>query len=132
MNLHPDLKLNGLNEKYLLKKMMKGRLPEQILNRSKQAYRAPIRSLFASEEIPEYLKKMLSKKIIIKFGIFNQDFVSQLLTKMNSKNQVSEIDNMAITAIISTQILYDLFINQSKPRLAERELVKLDKAIIDY
>ena len=132
MKLHPDLKLNGLNEKYLLKKMMKGRLPEQILNRSKQAYRAPIRSLFASDELPEYLKTMLSESNIKKFGIFNEDYVSQLLTKMKSKNQVSEIDNMAITAILSTQILYDLFINQSMPKLTEKDLVKLDKTIIDY
>jgi asparagine synthase (glutamine-hydrolysing) len=132
MQLHPDLKLNGLNEKFLLKKMMKGRLPESILNRPKQAYRAPIRSTFFSEEMPEYLNEMLSEKQIINFGIFNPQFVNQLVNKMKLNKQVSEIDNMAITAIISTQILYDLFINQSMPKLKETELVKLDKTILDY
>lgn len=131
MKLNPDLKLNGLNEKYLLKRMMKGRLPESILNRSKQAYRAPIRSTFFSEEMPVYLKEMLSEEKITDFGIFNPEFVNQLKKKMELNKQVSEIDNMAITAILSTQILHDLFINQSMPKLQESELVALNKIVLD-
>ncbi len=131
MKLHPDLKLNGLNEKYLLKKMMKGRLPESILNRSKQAYRAPIRSTFFSEEMPLYLKEMLSEEKITDFGIFNPKFVNQLKKKMELNKQVSEIDNMAITAILSTQILHDLFVNRSMPKLQESELVVLNKKVLD-
>ncbi len=131
MSLDPDLKLNGLNEKYLLKKMMKGRLPEEILNRPKQAYRAPIRSSFISKDLPEYLKTMLSEDIIKEFGIFNPDHVRSLLTKMTKTGQVSEIDNMAVTAILSTQILHDLFVNKSMPELQENELVKLDKTVLD-
>ncbi|MDX1769298.1 MAG: asparagine synthase C-terminal domain-containing protein, partial [Arenibacter troitsensis] len=132
MGLHPDLKLNGLNEKYLLKKLMKDRLPDVILNRPKQAYRAPIRSSFVSDNLPAYLKDMLSEKAIVQAGIFNPDHVNQLLNKMKSKKQVSEIDNMAITAILSTQILNDLFINRSIQELNEEELVELDKIILDY
>ena len=131
MKLNPDLKLKGLNEKYLLKKMMKGRLPETILNRSKQAYRAPIRSTFFSNDMPIYLNKMLLDEEIIKFGIFNPELVNQLIKKMHLNKQISEIDNMAITAVLSTQILYDLFINKSMPKLHENELVVLVKTIID-
>jgi asparagine synthase (glutamine-hydrolysing) len=50
---------------------------------------------------------------------------------MELNKQVSEIDNMAITAILSTQILYDLFVNQSIPKLLENELVVLDKTILE-
>ena len=39
---------------------------------------------------------------------------------MKSKKQVSEIDNMALTAILSTQILHDLFLNRSMPKFAEK------------
>ncbi|WP_179320281.1 asparagine synthase (glutamine-hydrolyzing) [Winogradskyella helgolandensis] len=131
MKLNPDLKLNGLNEKYLLKKIMKGRLPESILNRSKQAYRAPIQSAFFSEDMPPYLNTMLSEEKITEFGIFNTAYVNQLKKKMKLNKQVSEIDNMAITAILSTQILYDLFINKAIPELQENDLVVLNKTIID-
>ncbi len=131
MSLDPDLKLKGLNEKYLLKKMMKGRLPEQILNRPKQAYRAPIRSSFVGDDMPDYLKLMLSEDKIEEFGIFNPGHVAQLLKKMRSKGQVSEIDNMAVTAILSTQILHDLFVNRSMPELEKKDLVVLDKTVRD-
>jgi asparagine synthase (glutamine-hydrolysing) len=131
MTLHPDLKLHGLNEKYLLKKLMVGRLPEEILNRSKQAYRAPIRSLFVSEELPEYLKTMFSEDCIKEFGIFNVEHVKTLHAKITSNKGVSEIDNMAMTAILSIQILYDLFVKKSIPNLSETDLITLDKIIIE-
>ena len=75
---------------------------------------------------------MLSEAAILQAGIFNPDHVKQLLNKMKTKNQVSEIDNMAITAILSTQILNDLFINRSIQELSEDELVTLDKSILDF
>ena len=131
MQLPPDLKLNGLNEKYLLKKLMKGRIPDEILDRSKQAYRAPIKTSLNNENMPDYLKEMLSDKEIKKAGIFNSDFVLRLLEKMNSKKQVSEIDNMALTGVLSLQILNDLFINKSSPELNNEDLLEFDKLIKD-
>ncbi|MFV0571241.1 MAG: asparagine synthase (glutamine-hydrolyzing) [Xanthomarina gelatinilytica] len=131
MALHPDLKLHGLNEKYLLKKMMNDRLPDAILNRSKQAYRAPIRSLFASEALPEHLKTMLSEQCLTEFGVFNVEHVKTLLSKIISNKGVSEMDNMAITAVLSIQVLYDLFIKKSIPNISESELIILDKIIIE-
>jgi asparagine synthase (glutamine-hydrolysing) len=111
-SLPPDYKLKVLNEKVLLKKMMKGKLPEEILNRPKQAYRAPILSSFLGADSPEFVMDVLSEDFIIEAGIFNPVSVSKLLAKMNSGKAYSEIDNMAITAIISTQLLYKQFIKE--------------------
>ncbi|MBT8182304.1 MAG: asparagine synthase (glutamine-hydrolyzing) [Eudoraea sp.] len=132
MSLHPDLKLNGLNEKYLLKKLMKGRLPEPILNRPKQPYRAPIKSVFIGDKIPGYVKEMLSEGTVKKAGIFNPEHVKQLMSKMEAGKRVSEIDNMAVIAILSTQLLKHTFVDRSIPTLKEEQLVKLDKTIIDH
>lgn len=132
MGLHPDQKLNGLNEKYLLKKMMKEKIPESILNRPKQAYRTPIKTTFISKRLPKYLKEISTDKRILEFGIFNLKFVNQLIYKMKTKSQISEVDNMAATGILSTQILYDLFIKRSIPELNDQDLVELDKIILDY
>ncbi|MBD1260917.1 asparagine synthase (glutamine-hydrolyzing) [Maribacter polysiphoniae] len=131
MKLHPDLKLKILNEKYLLKKIMKDRLPDVILNRSKQAYRAPIKSSFISEELPQYLQNMLSDEKIEEAGIFNKQYVNLLLSKMKIQKLVSEIDNMALTGILSSQILYDKFTKRSFPPLSDQDLIILDKTIID-
>lgn len=111
-SLPPDYKLKGLNEKVLLKKMMKGRLPEEILNRSKQAYRAPILSSFLGKEAPEYVNEILSSSTLAEAGVFNPESVARLLQKINSGKAYSEMDNMALTAIISTQLLYLQFIKK--------------------
>jgi asparagine synthase (glutamine-hydrolysing) len=113
-SLPPDYKLKGLNEKVLLKKMMKGRLPEEILHRPKQAYRAPILSSFLGEDAPNYVREVLSPESLINSGIFNADSVTKLLVKMNSGKSYSEMDNMALTAVISTQLLYKQFIEDFK------------------
>ena len=120
--LPPDYKLKGLNEKVLLKKMMKGRLPEEILNRSKQAYRAPILSTFLGADSPEYVNEILSPESLRKTGVFSPDSVARLLVKMKSGKAYSEIDNMAITAIISTQLLHKQFIEEFK-HLNTNELI---------
>ncbi|MGC9354749.1 MAG: asparagine synthase-related protein, partial [Mariniphaga sp.] len=121
-SLPPDYKLKSLNEKILLKKMMKGRLPEEILNRSKQAYRAPILSSFLGGDAPEYVQDLISIKSIKEAGIFNPESVSRLLVKMKSGKAYSEVDNMALTAIISTQLLYQQFIRDFK-HLGNKQLL---------
>lgn len=113
-SLPPDYKLKGLNEKILLKKMMKNRLPEEILNRSKQAYRAPIFSSFLGKDAPEYVHDLISVGTIKNVGIFKPETVNKLLIKMNSGKAYSEIDNMALTAIISTHLLHQQFIQDFK------------------
>ncbi|WP_291864620.1 asparagine synthase (glutamine-hydrolyzing) [Maribacter sp.] len=130
MQLPSEYKLKGLNEKYLLKKMMKGKLPEEIRNRPKQAYRSPIRSAFAQEGLPLYLKSLLEVEKIKEFGLFNENHVGNLLKKMRSNHPVSEIDNMAITGILSTQIVYDTFIKRSRGSIEDKDILQLDKVII--
>ena len=107
--LPEKFKLNGLTEKYLLKKLMKGKLPDEIVNRPKQAYRAPIQSSFVTNS-PEYLEALLSNDQVKTAGIFNPESVQALLKNMKSGNRVSEVDNMALTGIISTQLLHEQFV----------------------
>ncbi len=112
ISLPPDYKLKGLNEKALLKTLMKGKLPDEILNRPKQAYRAPIVSCFFGNDAPGYVKEVLSPEALLEANIFDPNSVSRLMNKMNSAKTYSEIDSMAITAIISTQLLYKQFIKE--------------------
>jgi asparagine synthase (glutamine-hydrolysing) len=117
--LPDDFKLNGLNEKYILKKMMGDKIPDSILKRSKQAYRAPIASSFFGNKKPGYVKEVLANNELISTGIFNPDRVGKLIQKMESGPNVSEMDNMAITGIISTQLLHQLFIKKQPNKYPE-------------
>jgi asparagine synthase (glutamine-hydrolysing) len=108
-------KIRGLNEKYLMKRMMDGRLPEQVVNRPKQAYRAPVASSLTSSKAPEYLGHALSPDMLNKYGIFNPATVEKLLGKMGEGKTVTENDNMAVAGILSTQILMDMYISGNNP-----------------
>ena len=127
----PDLKLNGLNEKYLLKELMKGKIPESILKRPKQPYRAPISSVFLGKDAPEYVGEMLSERITKKAGIFDHESVSTLLKKIERSGTASEMDNMALTAIISTHLLHHQFIEGHNSQYDRQPLDNL-KVIDDY
>ena len=110
-NRVPDsLKLNGLNEKFLLKKILKGKIPESILKRPKQPYRAPIGSAFLPEDRPAYIKEMLSESCTRKSGIFNFESISSLLKKIEKTGTASEVENIILTAVISTHLLHHQFI----------------------
>lgn len=123
--LPSKFKLNGLNEKYLLKKMIDGRIPESIIKRPKQPYRAPISSVFMSKDAPEYVKEMLSGTYTGKAGIFNPDSVASLTEKIEKTGIASEVDNMALTAVISTHLLYHQFIENNNSEYEREELRNL-------
>ncbi|MEP7255454.1 MAG: asparagine synthase (glutamine-hydrolyzing) [Ferruginibacter sp.] len=108
----PDrFKLNCLNEKFLLKKMSAGIIPGSITKRSKQAYRAPITGSFFNSAAPAYVEELLSESKLKTFGLFNPGKVKSLIEKIkNNPQNVSEIDQMAIAGILSTQLLYSMFI----------------------
>ena len=114
--LPPDFKMRGLTEKYLLKRMMKDKLPASIVKRNKQAYRAPIISAFFSKNSPEYVEDLLSESKIKEYSIFDPILVNNLKNKFKT-TLYSESDTMAITAILSTQLIYSQFIsNRYKPK----------------
>ena len=129
MRLSSDLKIKGLNEKYILKEASKDIIPTSISNRSKQAYRAPTPNSFLSTESFDYFSELLSKKNINDYGIFNYDKVKTLLDKL--KRRGSEMDDMALIGIISVQILHELFVKKVGVKLEEEKLIKINKIIIE-
>ena len=64
-------------------------------------------------------------------GFFDYKKVKMLLEKMKMKQQISEVDNMALTAILSTQILHSCFVEKTIPVLKESELIKLNNIVFD-
>lgn len=133
--LSPDFKLNGLNEKYLLKKMMANRLPESVLNRNKQAYRAPITTAFLGDHQPDYVTEYLDKQKLEKFGLFNPELVEQLVQRLKYGKNVSENDSMALTAIISTQLFYAMYIDKTFSPVTYDRLLSptiIDKRKVTY
>lgn len=124
-NVDPELKINGLNEKFLLKKIFKDILPERVLNRDKNPYRAPIKQgiLFDKNLIEQYL----SNDSLTESGLFDPLKVNLLLNKLNKFENTGEVDNMALIGILSAQIIQDKFIKNFSPDYSHKS--SFDKLI---
>jgi asparagine synthase (glutamine-hydrolysing) len=78
--LPPSLKLRGLTTKYLLKRAMRGRLPEPLLARRKKGFGVPLGRWFRAELEP-LLRDTLSPAALGRGGLFRAAAVERLLTE---------------------------------------------------
>jgi asparagine synthase (glutamine-hydrolysing) len=112
--LPPQLKMRGLTEKYLLKKSMKGLLPESVRTRTKQPYRAPdCASFFDAGKPVDYVADLFSTTKISKAGYFDATATNKLFEKCRAGRAIGFADNMAFVAILSTMLLHEQFIINS-------------------
>ena len=111
-------KVRGLKEKYLLKHAFKGVIPEGIVARAKQPYRAPIRELFFAQAPPDYVDHLLSEELLKETGYFSPGRVKRLYAKFRGTGPefASEFQNMALIGVLSTQILHQLFVKGDRLR----------------
>ena len=72
-----NFKLRGFTSKYILKKLMKGKLPPAIINRPKKGFGVPL-AAWLKNELRPFCEEVLSAENINKSGLFNADFVEQL------------------------------------------------------
>lgn len=113
--LPPRLKLQGLQEKYLLRRCSKNVVPALINRRPKQPYRAPESDSFFAKRF-DYVEELLSPKRIRSEEIFRPEAVAKLVEKVKSGRTLGAKDHMAVTGVISTQLFVDQFIRNFSRR----------------
>lgn len=102
--LHPSLKLHGLTEKYLLRRVAQQRVPAEVLQRQKQPYRAPDSHSFTGKGEKDYVRHLMSEDCITKGGYFNAKAVSKLYDKNKAQGLSGFRDNTAYIGVLSTQL----------------------------
>ena len=122
-DLPTEYKLAFLEEKRILKKAADGLIPESIIHRKKQPYRAPDAASFLSQDTPAYVQELFSDRKLKESRVFNSQAVQGLYEKCISKREhvrepglFSNTDNMAFVGILSTQLVVQQFIETSAPR----------------
>ena len=109
--LSPRYKLRALREKVLLRCALGRMLPESILRRVKQPYRAPdSRSFFQDERPLPYVAELLSEPNLRRTGYFHPQAVGRLLAKCRTGRALGAGDNMAFVALVSTLLLHEHFL----------------------
>ncbi|CDZ25874.1 asparagine synthase (glutamine-hydrolyzing) [Neorhizobium galegae] len=102
--LAPGMKLKGLDEKHILRRVAKDLLPDVISKRPKQPYRAPDSRSFAGNNEQAYVGDMLGEQAIASSGLFNPKAVAKLHQKCRLAPVSGFRDNAAFVGILSTQL----------------------------
>jgi len=72
------LKLKGFTSKYILKKMLRGRVPDEVLTRKKIGFDIPL-GPWIREELWDFVNDTLSPAALGRHGFFNAAYVRSLL-----------------------------------------------------
>jgi asparagine synthase (glutamine-hydrolysing) len=107
-------KLLALDEKHILKRAFADLLPESILRRPKQPYRAPDAASFfgIGGAAAPWIAELASEKALKDAGIFEPKAVASLFDKCAriGGEGMSNTDNMRVLAVLSTMLLHQQFI----------------------
>lgn len=113
-SLPPAFQLRGLDEKHVLKRVAEGLVPDEVLRRSKQPYRAPDALCFVAPEAPSWVTDVLAPGAVGDAGVFEPAGVERLWKKCQSAGagQFSNADNMALVGVISTGLLHEQMVRR--------------------
>lgn len=112
-SLPSSYKLRGLDEKHVLKLAAKGLVPDAIIARPKQPYRAPDAASFTGAGAPNWVTDMVSERAVADAGVFDPVAVRRLWRKVQalpSGGPYCNADNMALVGVLSTGLLHRQFI----------------------
>ncbi len=122
----PSLKMapNGLlpTSKFLLRRAMQDRLPEEVVHRPKKMFLAPFGTPFVGPEGPGYARELLSERSLREYGYFDPLKVGAVVREMERLKGGLDRDRgehvrfgrrvwlrtlygMALTFVLSTQLL---------------------------
>ena len=106
----PKLKLRGLREKHILRESARAWLPQAIVERPKQPYRAPQARCFLAPGAPEQVGEALSASALSGAGYFEPRAVDKLVQKCRRQASLGFRDDSALLGILSTQLWHQAFV----------------------
>ena len=126
----PDrIKLKGLVEKSVLKRVAAPWVPASVVGRTKFPYRAPIAEALVGTAASPDSRHLFDPDAVERVGVFNAEKVRRLVSKLSATSgPPSEADNMALMAIASTQLLADTFLRPSQVTRAHSDAVEINAA----
>ncbi len=124
--LPSGLKLSGLKDKLILRKLGARYLPQDISARPKQPYRAPTTTSFFGPNSPGYVRELLSPDMLARHGLIEVNPARMLAEKAWAREGrlPGEREEMALIGILSLQILAQ-WVRSELPHTAMLETKRL-------
>lgn len=101
-----DMKIKGQQKKYLLRKIAKKYLPDEIFSHRKQGFASPM-AAWLRTDLREYVQESLSQSNINKHGILNFKYVQGLIDQHQTRR---ELNDRKIFAILMFQKWCDAYL----------------------
>ena len=96
-----NLKLRKMNEKFILKKAFSKNIPNKIIKRPKQPYRAPEALSLISNKMQ---RKYFNEDIVRSQNFFDWDMISKLSSKIQKNKNISFNENFIFVNAVATTI----------------------------
>ena len=120
-SIPPDLKLKGMDEKYLLKKIMLEHMPQHPQQFKKRAFYTPIKEWFFTSEKITDIEPFISRQAITAAGIFDSDAVEEMVNEILSYAAPATFDDYhslmklewGLMVVLTVQILHWLFVQKN-------------------
>ncbi|MBI3562551.1 MAG: asparagine synthase (glutamine-hydrolyzing) [Gammaproteobacteria bacterium] len=127
----PQMKLNGLNEKYILKKSMLPRLPETAHGYRKRGFYTPISAWFFTSNRREELAPYLSREALIKTDLFDPERVMALQRELQGISKPLDLQTgyrlmrieWILFTVLTTQILHHLYMGNHQHMMPSKHTV---------
>ena len=115
------VKLRGLQDKIVLRRLASRHLPAEIWRRPKQPYRAPMASVFFGDEAPDYVDELLSPRRLADLGLTDVEAVGRLVDKARKQHgrMSGEREHMALIGALTLQLLGHLFLEEFPDRAVQ-------------
>ncbi|HMV49602.1 MAG TPA: asparagine synthase (glutamine-hydrolyzing) [Blastocatellia bacterium] len=83
LKLPVEMKLKGFTGKYILKKAMRGHLPDDVIDRPKKGFGMPV-AKWVKGELRDFVRDTFSPERLNRRGLFNAGYVQRLLDEHES------------------------------------------------
>ena len=105
-----NLKLNGLKDKYLLRKTMINKLPKQIVNAKKERFFVPIDD-WIHKDLRELTNQVLNNSVLLKKGLVKKEYFEKI---MGGRDKSKLYYARQMWNILNFELWYRIFIDNKK------------------
>ncbi|MDP9270165.1 MAG: asparagine synthase (glutamine-hydrolyzing) [Chloroflexota bacterium] len=102
-----QMKLRGTTRKYILKRSMRGVLPERILHRRKAGFGAPVRA-WMGHELRPMIEDLLSQETVRRRGLFEPEAVAEMI---RANDAGTEDNTLRIWALMVLELWQQEFLD---------------------
>jgi asparagine synthase (glutamine-hydrolysing) len=86
VNIPPELKMKGIETKYILKRAMENFVPHEILYREKQGFGVPI-SEWINAQLRERIHSDLQDRVTLERGYFEKSYIQTILNEHSNRRR---------------------------------------------